>query len=282
MNLLKNFTILPLLILLVSGCAYQSSAKNKTEVVLPYSQMGYVKIKLPPKGTQPINPIRLQALRDTATSLGAQGALAWGSEHINDSLSRQSRYLDQVFDFSPLILDHNVLPPILVESSSELNLDGPDTIRQASKSYKIIKPARFVTVPPTWRDYLFLDYKRPHLPNRSLLPQNPSESQAWNFYLKRSWNAGTQQAYAIFNANLNRLKRDYLGIILYRELVAKNMITIPVVSKADLGITGDENYVRIQDEVLRITAQSALNLQSNEWKPVFTSHLNSARTNRSH
>ena len=81
---------------------------------------------------------------------------------------------------------------------------------------------------------------------------------------------GLQQANEIFAADLSRLKRDYLGIVLYRRLLAQGMITSPKVAKADLGVTGDADQIRINDEVMRITAHSALQPNSNQWNPVLT------------
>ena len=69
---------------------------------------------------------------------------------------------------------------------------------------------------------------------------------------------------------MNRLKRDYTGMVLYRTLLAQNMISSPAVSKADLGVTGDANSLRINDQIMRITADSTLNPDSKLWQPVLT------------
>ncbi len=255
--------------------SHPSAALSHTHTIIektwmPFATMGYVKIQQLPRSIRPISPIRLQALRETATSLGAQGALAWKSERINDTLKRESRYLDQIFDFNRLLIDRNILPPIVVESNGDLHLSDPSTIRQAAKTYRIVASARFVTAPPTWRDYLPMHYPIPTMPNTSLLPKTQSENAAWNYYIRKGWHLGLQQAATIFSSNLSRLKRNYLGIILYRQLLAKNMISAPIISTADLGITGNQHYIRIQDQVMRITAQSALNLKSKQWKPILT------------
>lgn len=262
---LKTIIVMSVSMFLIAGCASQGTAQ---EVSL--ADVGYVNVDHLPPGHGTVNNIRQQALREAATSLGARGALAWRSERINAALEKQASYLDQVFDFNQLLLKHNVLPPIIVESQGNLNLDNNDTIRTADKTYKIIADARFVTAPPTWRTYLWLDYKKPDLPDDSLLPQNQAEAQIWNFYLKQGWQNGLQQANEIFAANLNRLKRDYLGMVLYRKLLAQGMITSPMVSKADLGITGNAKQIRINDEIMRITAHSALQPDSSHWKAILT------------
>src|SRR3990167_2223820 len=72
------------------------------------ADIGYVNVASLPEGSNNINPIRLQALEETASTLGARGALAFRSDRINKSLEKQANYLDQVFDFNQLLLRNNV------------------------------------------------------------------------------------------------------------------------------------------------------------------------------
>lgn len=217
-----------------------------------------------------INKIRKAALQETAGGVGAQAALAWRSKQINDMLLQQSRTLDRIFNFNSLVLDHNVLPPVLVEGNNTLNLDNNETIRLSDRDYQIVFPARFVTAAPTWREYLLMNYKKPEDPDPTLLPKNNEEREIWNNYLSKGWRAGLQQSAEIFSANVGRLQRDFNGMILYRKLYAQKIVSAPFVSQADLGITGGGNNLRINDRVLRITAVSELNANSKNWKPVMT------------
>ncbi|OGO92797.1 MAG: type IV secretion system protein DotC [Coxiella sp. RIFCSPHIGHO2_12_FULL_42_15] len=249
-------------VLTLPGCAKKVSSVS--------ANAGFVDVNTLPKTNEEINNIRLTALREGATSLGARGALAWRSVHINRALEQEAPYLDHVFDFNQLLLNSNVLPPILIESNDNLTLGNNNVYRSANKVYKILSPARFVTAPPTWRTYLWMPFKKPSLPNKSLLPTSRAEALVWDEYLENGWKQGLQQANDIFSTNLNRLKRDYLGMILYRKLLAQKMISAPSVATADLGITGNDKEMRINDEITRITSHSALQLNSNEWKPVMT------------
>ncbi len=248
----------------LGGCAYKHP--------VPTANVGYINPNNLPKigSVQAVSPIRQQALTQAATSLGARGALAFRSRHIDQQLTAQSSYLDDIFNFNRLLLTNNVLPPVIVEDDNDINLDNNDTIRTSEKVYKIESKARFVSVPPTWRDYLWMSYQKPSMPNQSLLPTNKQEADIWNAAFKNGWSQGLVQANDIFAVNLNRLKRDYLGILLYRKLLAQGMISSPSISKADLGITGDANELRIHDQVSRITADSALQTNSNKWQPVIT------------
>ena len=210
--------------------------------------------------------IREMALKETALSLGAQSALAYRAKDIDDQLMRQSKYLDTIYDFNLLILEHNVLPPVLLEGRNTLNLADTQTIRISDRVYKVFKQAHFVTTPPNWRQYLWMDYKQPETPHVTLLPKNKDEREIWVHYVTKGWQNGFDQANTILEENIARIKEDFNGMILYRKLLAMNMVTPPYVSHTDLGITGDASEIHIDDRVLRITALPVLNLNSSEWK----------------
>lgn len=214
-----------------------------------------------------VNPVRYSALQDTALSLGAQAGLAWRAVKINKEISKQVASLDETYNFNAMLLDQDVLPPVLTEADDSLNLDAPDTIRLSAKTYKIVSQARFVTAVPTWRDYIWMNFSKPDVPNRSLLPKNHTEQKIWRHFVAIGWHNGITQANNIYAANLARLDRDYKGMALYRKLYAENMVSAPFVAKTELGVTGDTSQMSINDKVLRITALPALNLKSNTWKP---------------
>lgn len=216
-----------------------------------------------------MSALRFEALKEMAMTVGSQGGLARRSEVINHNLKKEEKRLFEVFNFNAMVLKDNVLPPVLEEGQYALHLDNDETIRLANRVYRIVAPPRFVTAPPIWRDYLWMNYTKPDIPDKpAFLPRSKRERELWNKYVRIGWKNGVRQANDIFEANLNRLKRDYEGMALYRVLLRQNMVTPPYVAKTDLGITGDENEMRIDDKVLRISATSKLNLQGKTWKPV--------------
>jgi defect-in-organelle-trafficking protein DotC len=209
---------------------------------------------------------RQMALKETALSLGAQAGLAWRARVIDEQLTKQTRTLDTIYDFNTLILEHNILPPVLLEGRNTLNLADAQSIRVADRIYRVAKQSHFVTTPPTWRQYLWLDYVKPDYPNYTMLPKTKVEKQVWCIYTAKGWKKGVEQANIILEENIARIKEDFGGMILYRKLLAMNMVSPPYVSHTDLGITGDGNELRIDDRVLRITALPALNINSSEWR----------------
>jgi defect-in-organelle-trafficking protein DotC len=258
LNLLSLFFVS----LLLTGCFGNQGGVDSLQQVQGLSPSSIS------KDSKGMTPIRMLAIQQTAMSTGAQGGLAWRSKQINADLQAQTKMLDQAFNFNQMMLPHNVLPPVLTEGENTLSLTDNSTIRIADRTYKIESQAKFVTVPPTWRDYLWLSYKKPDLPPESLLPQNSKEKEVWQHYSTIGWKNGIYQADGIYAANLSRLKRDFVGMIRYRALLAQNMVTPPYVSSADLGVTGGGSDLTVNDRVLRITALPGLQANPKQWKPV--------------
>lgn len=217
-------------------------------------------------------PIRTQGLRETALSVGARGGLAWRAREINLVLLQNESMLYRLFNFNAMLLDKNVLPPILIEGRNTLNLAGPDVIRLADRTFQILQQAKFVTAPPTWREYLWLSYGVPEIPDKSLLPRTREERFVWKKYTLEGWKAGLQQAELIYKENLGRLKRDYEGMIRYRTLLAQNMVSPPFVGELDMGVTGGGSDLTVHDRILRITAFPALQADSRSWKTEIIPH----------
>lgn len=213
-----------------------------------------------------ITGLRHMSLRDTALSTGARAGLAWRAQQINAILSRHERQLDLVYNFIPLLLDKNVLPPVLIEGRYTLDQASDDILRVADRTYAIQSQARFVTMPPTWREYLRMHYKDPGMPDATLMPRTQAEREVWDRYIDEGWQIGITQADVIFTENLSRLKRDYEGMVRYRALLAQKMVSLPYVAEVNLGVTGGSNEMAINDRILRITALPEFNTASKEWE----------------
>ena len=131
------------------------------------------------KDKKQMTALRSQALQDIAMSIGAQAGLAWRSEHINQVLTKNSSQLDRIFNFNLILLDHNVIPPVLVQGNNSLKLSDGQTLRIDDRTYQIISQARFTTAPPQWRNYIWMDYQHPELPLPAFLPKTPEERVIW-------------------------------------------------------------------------------------------------------
>ena len=171
-----------------------------------------------------------------------------------------------------MILKNNVLPPVLGEGRDTLNLTDANALRLSDRTYKILTQARFVTAPPHWRNYLWMEYAMPTRPDNSLLPKNDVERAVWKQSVAKGWQHGIDQANTIYADNIARLKRDFNGMVLYRRLLAQNMVSEPYVAKTELGVTGDSSSLRINDKVLRITALPSLDPNSKNWQAAISAH----------
>lgn len=260
------------ILLIITTLLFQSCSKPSIEKEerLSYDQELLRIKKLSSKDgfKDKINPMKAQAIRDVALSFGARSGLAWRGQQINIELSQTEPELDRIYNFQSMILKDNILPPVLIEARNSLKLgrDG-NSIRIADTNYEIVQQSRFVTTAPTWRNYLLFNNKMPEAPHKTLLPKNAQERALWENAVDEGWRAGIEQADLIFVENLNRLKRDYKGMMRYKKLLAQNMVTEPFVAKMDLGITGDDSSLSINDRVLQINAMPAFKNDSSEWNP---------------
>jgi len=261
--------ILPLLtfVLTLGGCTQSKNNPNS-----PGSLQSIQKLTSTSQPKSSVAAIRAQALRDTALSVGARGGLAWRAQQINAVSLKHEAMLYRLFNFNAIMLEKNVLPPVLIEGRNSLTLGGSDSIRIADRTYQILNQASFVTAPPTWREYLWLAYSPPETPDRTLLARTREERMVWKKYTEEGWRAGVQQADLIFQESLARLKRDYEGMIRYRTLLAQNMVSPPFVAQMDMGITGGGSDLTVNDRILRITAFPTLKNDSQEWKTEITPH----------
>ncbi len=252
---------------LLSGCSVlQSKPSIDTTKLSSLESINQTSLKA--STSSEVNQMRSKLLSDTAMSLGAQAGLAWASEKINAQLNKDRVYLDSIFNFNAMMLSHGVLPPVLSEGDSTLNLADPNTIRVADKTYRIIEQAHFATTAPNWRDYLWLSYSKPELPNKTLLPRSTEEQKVWKDAVRLGWEKGIEQAYSIFKQNLARLKRNYNGMIIYRKLLQQRMINAPFVSRTELGVTGNGEDMRINDQVLRIVELPQLQTEWQAWNAI--------------
>lgn len=254
----------------LTGCAIPSK-KDKADCELTSVECSSIKNLCPGASkTGKIGAIRSQSIRDTALSMGARGGLAWKACEINRILLKQEKLLNRVFNFNGMLLDKNVLPPVLTEGRNTLQLSGGDAIRIADRTYQILRQAKFVTAAPTWREYLWMSYSPPENPDKSLLPKSQAERLLWKKYVDEGWKCGIQQAETIFRENVGRLKRDYEGMIRYRTLLAQYMVSPPFVAELEMGVTGGGSDLTVNDRVLRITAFPSLQNDSRSWKTEIT------------
>ena len=223
-------------------------------LLLVLSGCGSSHTEIPPAAKQ----AHIDVVKETAISYATQYALHWEAQYINNHLDTRSRQLDGIYDFRQLLLENSVVPPILEESRKNVTVGDSKNIRVSDRLIRIVKPAGFSTVAPSWRDYVYMNFPMPDYPNEKLLPKTNDERKAWDQGLAEGWSVGRWQATSIFYANVGQLQRDYTGMILYHNLLAQNMISPTNSAIANLGVTGDGQSMQLNDRVVKITTESSL------------------------
>lgn len=225
--------------------------------------------------------MRLQAIRDLAKTFGVRHGLYARTNQINNLLRNDEMrpLLNRIFNFQNLMVDANidstdgisrvvmVMPPVILEGRNSISLSRPEMMRRIDHSLRIKRQARFVTVPPTWENYLIFHAQKPRLEiHESLVPRNDAEKAEWDDAVVEGWNQGLEHADAIFFENIARLKEDFEGMQRYQLLLVQNLVSKPFVASTNMGVTGDSSKLNINDEILMITAMPELNLDTESWR----------------
>jgi defect-in-organelle-trafficking protein DotC len=254
-----------------AGFQYGSYDDNGNEVVKPYSLESLQDIDdhspLLEKKSK-ITPVRYEALVEAALEVGAQGGLMARSMEINMVLDDTAELLDRQFPFYPLLIDGEILPPVILEARQTISQsDDGKTLRVADATYKIKQDARFVSAAPTWRDYLYMTQAGMSMPHKSVVPENDEEKALWRRVVKEGWQAGMEQADEIYELALNQLRMDYVGMVTFRKLLAENKVSKPVIERNRLGVTGNSREMAIGDRVAQIKQDTGFKInETYEWK----------------
>lgn len=216
--------------------------------------------------------IRAEALKEAALSFGARGGLAKRTYEIRQELDTRVRYLDKIFDFRQLLVaapsGFLIEPPVVSEAMNATLIDiGGQTAAVSDRIYNIIRNARIVSAPRTWRTYLEREWGEVIPPPDILLPKDDEERAVWEENVQYGWKSGYEQADEIFAADLAQLTSDFEGMIRYRILLSQGMISPPYALQVDRGITGGGDEMKIGDRAVQITGVPELMTGADQWKP---------------
>ncbi|MCL2468736.1 MAG: type IV secretion system DotC family protein [Alphaproteobacteria bacterium] len=214
--------------------------------------------------------IRGDALREAALSYGARGGLASRTFEIQRRLVEHQTSLGKTFDFNKLLISAPsgllIEPPIVSEAQRAVLVGSSgQEAAVADRIFRINQAARIVTAPRDWRLYLERDWGRVDPPPSLLLPKDKDERELWRQLVQEGWDAGIEQAQEIFEADLDRLTNDFVGMVRYRELLAQGMISPPYAMHEDRGVTGGGKEMRVGDRGVAITGPSVLIPRSQMW-----------------
>lgn len=93
---------------------------------------------------------------------------------------RPESTLNALYDFRPLISPEGWLPPVIDEAQDVAHIT-PDQIRTSSRVWTIIRPERFVSNPPGWRDHFSGAFNNSHLGTEgSVVPEDSGNESVGN------------------------------------------------------------------------------------------------------
>ncbi|MET3132797.1 defect-in-organelle-trafficking protein DotC [Oxalobacteraceae bacterium GrIS 1.11] len=227
-------------------------------------------LNVPSKASTGVNNLRARMIGDAARTVGFRGGMASRARTLTMSLDARMSELDGLFQFATLVRPDGTIPPVIVEATDIASF-APDQFRLAGHAYRIEKEERFVSVPPTWRDYLLAGLsakEKSELPVPEARPQDDKEMRIWRDAVRSGWEQGEQQADAVLEANFSRLTRDYTGMMLYSPLLAKGMLLPSAVAESIQTVTGDGKQIIFNDTLRRLTARARFETNADKWKPV--------------
>ena len=217
---------------------------------------------------------RQSEMRERALKSGTQaGFNAYISEAIQ-TFRVNGRSLDDLFDYSKLVEVYEggtwVLPPVIDEygRSQRVSEDGT-RLDEEWLRFQVRHPARIVRQVPTWRDYLHVATFQVETVPTELAPASDEDVAIWKRAVREGWDAGRRQARIKLEQELQRLMNDYLGIVRYRELLARGMVRELYVATSFKGISTDGQTLRIGGRRVEITRPVRFQDDIAEWKPIF-------------
>jgi defect-in-organelle-trafficking protein DotC len=225
-------------------------------------------LDVPSKAGTGVNSLRAQMVGDAGRTVGFRSGMLNRSRALAKGLDSRVAELDALFQFSTLIRTDGTLPPVIVEAIDVASF-GPDQFRVAGHVYRIEKAERFVSVPPTWRNYLLAGLsmnEKVELPVLEARPQDAKEMLVWRDAVRHGWDQGEKQADAVLDANFNRLTRDYTGMILYSPLLAQGMIMPNTVAVSTQAVTGDGQKIVVNDTLRRLTSKARFETNIDKWR----------------
>lgn len=214
-----------------------------------------------------IPQLRYSALRETGITYGAQAGLARRSFENQEKLEKQATKLDVIYAFQSLMVEGNVIPPVLTETSDVYAQSADDMLTVIGKVFRIEQQARFSYVPPTWRAYMLGGFAFDSNLVAAVAPQNDGERVLWRAAVEEGFAIGSAQADEILKQNYKTLDRDFLGMILYHRMLNDGMVSKPYVGTNKFGVTrSKDGAMHVGEVFLRITAMPDFVDTAGRWK----------------
>ena len=212
---------------------------------------------------------RQAAMRDAAFSFGMQSGLVRRAFELGEVLDRYERQLDRVYRFDRVLIEREgfqVLPPVVVETTQAFRREGGG--RRAATARRVLRIERAAEVvgrAPRWRSYFERSWAAPRAPSAVLFPRTDEERELWREWVREGWAEGTVLAEEAFASDLDRLNRDFEGIVRWRVLEAQRIVTAPELEVTSRSVVGGGREMRVDEREITIEADARLNPIASDW-----------------
>ena len=215
---------------------------------------------------------RRAAMRDAAISFGMQSGLVRRTHELRELLEGFERQLDRIYRFDRLLITRDgflVSPPVVVETNAAFRL--AEHGKRAATARRVLRIAREAEVlggPPGWREYFERTWEAPRPPSAVLFPRTPDEEPLWREWVSEGWSEGTRLAEDTFESDLDRLNRDFVGIVTWRILERQRIVTAPGVEVTSTAVVGGGAEMRVDARELEIREDARLNPVIGDWRVI--------------
>lgn len=228
---------------------------------------------------------RIEAMRRTARTVGAQHGYAVTMERFRETFEENEGIFEH-YDFGTLMrlsyagsANVYLLPAAVTQINDKVDLSSSlEMLRTTKETYVVQRPARLVTRPPTWRQYLFTQRSaRVGRPAERLLPRNREEEAIWKAAIDEGWESGESQAVREMNGRMRVMHDDFTGTVRFLRLVQQGMAELPTVATTGRGIGGNQRELIMDERVYRITSGGRLVPDTDAWNEGSTDNRESLR-----
>ena len=215
---------------------------------------------------------RSSAMRDAALAYGMQSGLVRRAFEIGRLLDRHARQLDRVYRFDRLLIERDgflISPPAVAETTAAFNR-GPQGTRAATarRVLRIERPSEVLGGSPGWRGYFERNWEKPRRPSEVLYPRTDEEAEQWRAWVREGWEDGVRLAEDSFAADLERLNREFVGIVNWRILKAQRIVTSPELAVISQSVVGGGEEMRLDQREITVRAHARLNPVTSEWMAI--------------
>lgn len=211
------------------------------------------------------NNSRNKVLGNAAQTIAFQRGFTYRYSKIMGAVVSRSHELDSIFSFGPLLIDKRVLPPVIRWTNQAVNIESDVYATTVEAQYRIVAPARIVSTPPTWRDYIEMETGTMQA-TPAILPQTSDEKSLWRIFVEKGWNEGMAHADDVFDLNMNRLISDYRGVLRFKMLADQGLVSVPILAEGHLGIQVGNHVLNMDQKTFRITMPAVFQAQEEKRK----------------